>query len=101
MHSQQAVNEIPRRPRIDDAVDKKTNAQAAALLHELPKGEMINNKMSETSQQDCGASPDGKSCPTTAGEATFLYQPWVSDSDKGVEFIADPNEPLENVAGAA
>lgn len=99
MHSLQALNEIARRPRIDDAVDKKTNSQAAALLHEAPKGEMISN-MSETSQSNCGASPDGKSCLTTTGQATFLYQPWVSDSDKGVEFVADPNEPLANVPEA-
>jgi len=46
-------------PRIDDAVDRKTNPKAAALLQETPKGAMIDNKMSETSQSDCGASPDG------------------------------------------
>ena len=71
MHNYQAVDELYiRSQELMMLSTRKTNPQAAALLHETPNAEMID-KMSETSQSDCGASPDGKSCLTTTGRGHF------------------------------
>lgn len=51
-----------------------TAAKAAALLQEIAEKRNDQQKWSETSQSDCGADPDAKSCLTTTGQGHFLYQ---------------------------